>query len=242
MARAPVKKISFKKSWKKYAKRKKKSNRKAVSRVSRFNAPDRLPGIPKRKRARLFYSDFNNVTPSVAGTVVGHYWSPNCLYDPNESGGGHQPFGHDQWSLYYKKYRVNSAVFSIKFMWATPHTAPLPEPMHCGIRMDKNLLIDSSFPATMIELQRGKDHGILKGNSRECVSLSGKFVRTKFFDRVGGDDSSTWTTFGSHPAFVAHLIAWVAQANGGTSQPPITCQIRMWQDVEFCDPITPASS
>jgi len=41
-------------------------------------------------------------------TITDSVFSLNCLYDPDISGGGHQPRGFDQWASFYSRYRVLS--------------------------------------------------------------------------------------------------------------------------------------
>jgi hypothetical protein len=68
----------------------------------------RFPTMPTRKRTHLSYFE-SAVTVisgvSVAGTQV---FSANGLFDPNITGGGHQPMGYDQMMLFYEHYIVHS--------------------------------------------------------------------------------------------------------------------------------------
>jgi len=52
------------------------------------------------------------VTVSTVG--MGTYkWNLNSLYDPNRTGGGHQPYGYDQLATLYNRYRVISCSYVI---------------------------------------------------------------------------------------------------------------------------------
>lgn len=53
-------------------------------------------------------------TAGVFGTV--QKMNLNSLYDPNNTGGGHQPYGYDQIQALYKKYIVKSAKVIIEFI------------------------------------------------------------------------------------------------------------------------------
>lgn len=50
------------------------------------------------------------VQVSAAG-IAGYKWNLNSLYDPNRSGLGHQPYGFDQLSTLYNRYRVISCKY-----------------------------------------------------------------------------------------------------------------------------------
>lgn len=53
-------------------------------------------------------------TAGVFGTI--QKMNLNSLYDPNNSGGGHQPYGFDQMAALYNKYMVNRADVTIEFI------------------------------------------------------------------------------------------------------------------------------
>ena len=61
--------------------------------------------IPKQLFNRLKYAETVNVATGVSG--LGSYiFSCNGMYDPNTTGGGHQPMYFDQWSAMYNHYTV----------------------------------------------------------------------------------------------------------------------------------------
>lgn len=67
--------------------------------VSTLNTLSPLPSryITKHKYSSAFTMD----------TVINEYnWNINSLYDPDRTGFGHQPYGYDQLSGLYGKYRV----------------------------------------------------------------------------------------------------------------------------------------
>lgn len=52
------------------------------------------------------------VLPS-GGTGVSRSWNLNSIYDPDRTGVGHQPLGHDEWSTMYTRYRVYGISYEI---------------------------------------------------------------------------------------------------------------------------------
>lgn len=43
-----------------------------------------------------------------------YVWRMNSLYDPDQTGTGHQPMAHDQWATLYKKYRVQAVKVTMR--------------------------------------------------------------------------------------------------------------------------------
>lgn len=69
--------------------------------------PSKNP-IPDVVFVKLPYAD--NVTYTTTISPSAWQWR-NSVFDPDYTGTGHQPFGRDQWSLWYKKY----IVYGIKY-------------------------------------------------------------------------------------------------------------------------------
>lgn len=64
--------------------------------------------FPAYHTATLRYSTTIDLNPTV-GTVANHLFRTNSINDPDYTGVGHQPYGHDQYSAIYNHYRVVSA-------------------------------------------------------------------------------------------------------------------------------------
>ncbi len=73
---------------------------KAVMRVNDGPVPDRL-------YTKLVYSDDFVITAGGGGATLGRQnFRGNSIFDPDQSGAGHQPLGRDQWVAFYNKYVV----------------------------------------------------------------------------------------------------------------------------------------
>ncbi len=72
-------------------------------------------GIPDKTKVIMKYAQDINV--NVDGTVGANYlFRCNSIYDPDQSGAGHQPLTHDQWALFYQFYTVVGAKITCRFM------------------------------------------------------------------------------------------------------------------------------
>lgn len=76
-----------------------------------------LQPIPQRYIAKMKYAE--TITTSALGT---YEFNLNSIFDPNRTGLGHQPYGHDTFQTLYNRYRVISCGWRIHFMAQTTST------------------------------------------------------------------------------------------------------------------------
>lgn len=79
-----------------------------------------LHPIPQRFITKMKYADL------VATDVNGQfYFNLNSVFDPNRTGVGHQPYGHDTLATLYNRYRVISCGYRIMPVCSPQATAPI---------------------------------------------------------------------------------------------------------------------
>lgn len=77
-------------------------------------------GMPRRITLRMNYVDEVLFNTAISDTVTQVYRG-NSIHDPDFTGIGHQPLGHDEWATLYNRYRVISSKITIHWMnVATP--------------------------------------------------------------------------------------------------------------------------
>lgn len=69
---------------------------------------------PQRMLARLPYFTSGQLYNAV-GLYQTQLMNLNSIYDPDRSGLGHQPLGHDEWATWYNRYRVFKVDYVITF-------------------------------------------------------------------------------------------------------------------------------
>lgn len=86
--------------------------------------------FPPSKFSKLTYTESFTFT-SGAGGILGseQRMSLNSIFDPNMTGTGHQPYGHDQMALLYKNYKVYAVSFKLVF------NNPSADGMYVGVRV-----------------------------------------------------------------------------------------------------------
>lgn len=74
--------------------------------------------LPPHKRCNLRYAQSLNLTTGTAGVMsTVQIIRLNSLYDPDQTGGGHQPYLFDQIAALYSSYRVDNV--KIELIWST---------------------------------------------------------------------------------------------------------------------------
>ena len=71
--------------------------------------------VPDRFITSLNYSELHAMTTAGVGVPVQQLYRANSLFDPNLSGIGHQPLGHDELATLYTKYTVTGISYRVTF-------------------------------------------------------------------------------------------------------------------------------
>lgn len=71
--------------------------------------------IPDRTMVTMKYNEDIKLLLSANGLMGSHLFFCNSIFDPNVTGIGHQPMGHDQYANFYKKYVVVGATITATF-------------------------------------------------------------------------------------------------------------------------------
>lgn len=68
----------------------------------------------------LPYVEATSLVSGVAGvTLAPQQWRLNSIFDPNLTGVGHQPYGHDEYEVFWNKYKVYRVDIEIEFTLPT---------------------------------------------------------------------------------------------------------------------------
>lgn len=129
-----------------------------------------------RFRSVLPYYELFNITANGSGVAAHYFFSANSLFDPNRTGGGHQPLKFDQIMAMYDKYHVTGAKIIVKAL-----NLSSTEPVIVGVRLLNDNTSTSSV-AEIIENGKGK-HCILApaGQDGSTATLVETFSARKFF-------------------------------------------------------------
>lgn len=70
--------------------------------------------FPSRMSCRLRYS--SGVSLSTTGAIATYLFRANSIFDPDYSGIGHQPYGHDTYASIYNKYIVKASYITVSLV------------------------------------------------------------------------------------------------------------------------------
>lgn len=193
------------------------------------------PLFPARTTRMLRYSS-SFYLAGTSGVVASNVIAANGLYDPEITGGGHQPMGFDQMMLSYNHYYVHDARLIVTFHNLASSTSPV-----VSIRVD-----GSSTPVTVVDqiLEFGiNQHTVLEAKSTQgdCKVLESRVSIARF---EGVDDvMDVIELSGSVAANPAELCYFHVQAwdNAGVTS-NILCEIIMEFRATFTEPRTLSAS
>jgi len=78
-------------------------------------AVSRSSPIPDRFLTKLRYSTLHALTTAGVAIPASYQFRLNSIFDPDLTGTGHQPLGHDEMATLYQKYTVRGVAWHITF-------------------------------------------------------------------------------------------------------------------------------
>lgn len=197
-----------------YLRRKKNYRKKnpPIRRSSMRNRPStsiiRSPSsLPDRMFVKLKYTDVFTLSSSTS--IASQIMRGNGMYDPDQSGVGHQPLGFDQWQSFYKKFYVIGSSCKAKLQGTT----------NSGIVMLRPQLVTTTGTVISTELEKPRTRYALTqtGGSNQDV-LSGYMNTLRIFGRPKtefGDLEFTGTMASSDPPQIWYWV--IASQNADES-------------------------
>lgn len=197
-------------------KKKKYAPRRGTRRRHRANNTNMLgfvSGMPKVRRAHLRYADTIDLTSTV-GSMAAYRFRATSLFDPDQSGTGHQPMGFDQWAQLYNHYVVVGAKISIKSLSGQSGSSISSI---CGCYISDDTTFPYSTSDGFIEAKRGAWRTMT--HQRNTVSFYVKFSTKKFFNITDVKDNVTrvGAAVGANPTEEAYFNVWFQDLDGTTS-------------------------
>lgn len=164
-----------------------------------------MSGLPVTKRVTMRYCEHIQNIHSVLGSIGVQVFRCNSIYDPNYTGGGHQPMGHDFWATTYNHYMVTGATITVKMV---PNTGVIA-PCMGGIYVTDGSGSPYNTPSSYIEAKRGI-YRVFNGSEGKPVTMKYKFNTKKFFNVKDVKDNTTrlGAPFGANPTEDAYFNVW----------------------------------
>lgn len=200
VTRVPVKNLRFVRTRRRRSRKKIKSTR-FKSGPRRSLTYTNNVGLGNTKRVKMSYYETIGLT-STSGIVAKHTFNLASIFDPDVTGVGHQPFGHDEYAVLYKEYYVTGAKISVK--WSNIATNNIGHKVF--VTMDKDNVIDGNLD-TRMEQTKGSGTKTLLPNSNNTQVTQAFYSPRKFHDiKNTSDDHQLKALFGANPVKPAYAV------------------------------------
>lgn len=180
------------------------------------------------------------LNPGLAGAPDYYEFRANSIYDPDYTGVGHQPSGHDEWAQFYQHYNVIGSKISVNF--ASYTTGGTVGTYVVGIStLDTNGQLAGKSGEGIRELQstRFKLLGIAGSPSK---TVSAKFSSKKRFGKNYMDDDNKGTMNSSNPPEDAIFAVFAYPGDATSDASALYCQVTIQYLVALTEPKTLAQS
>lgn len=193
--------------------------------------------MPQKKTCIMHYADQYNVSNLAVGTRFSQTMRGNSVYDPDQTGTGHQPRGYDQISALYRYYSVKSSSIRVRFGTTAVGCASL-----VGLQADASTEA-APVSSTISEFLESYPYNQLLSNtdgSAATATLTDKRTTAAMSSNpaVDGDNIAVVTT---NPANEWYWKIVVFNAHT-TSALYGTVFVDVWYEVEFSEPVEQAES
>lgn len=188
------------------------------------NVNKSLQPVPQRYICKMKYSE------TVATTAFGNLYAfnLNSVFDPNRTGTGHQPYGHDTLATLYNRYRVIACSWRVNVLMGAS-TAPVQV-----AAQPANEILTTASVNEMRENPRAKY--IIQNTGAESRVLSGKTYIPSLVGRSKAQymsDDRYQAQVGSNPLEAAILnICTSDVADAGAA---VSLQVMLEYTVEWFD-------
>lgn len=200
--------------------------------------------LKDKNYARLRYVDTVAINSGV--TIAEHRFSANGLFDPDETGTGHQPLLFDEYALLYNSYNVVSSRIKIMPVPITASTNTIPA--FYGVFADGDTTLGYGLATSVFEDSRIKGKVAYTGSALSWatnmtpsqMTRSASFNAKKFLS-LAAATTPTLVTGTPVAAALAHYHIWAGSIAGGDPG-SVTFLVTIDYLVEFTDPIQPTPS
>lgn len=156
---------------------------------------------------KLRYVAHFSLDPGV-NTAVAHVFRANSLFDPDQTGVGHQPYGFDTWATMYNHYTVLGSKITVHFNSDTGNVA---NQYVCGLQLKDSNTVDMTDAQGIIE--QGETNWKFAANSgtgsKSHTIVRKTFSPRKFFQTRDVEDDIYRGSITGNPTETAyfHVIA-----------------------------------
>lgn len=182
--------------------------------------------VAPRLRTWLRYSEIVTVTTAASGYGL-YVFNLNGLFDPNQTGTGHQPRGYDQLSALYQRYRVLFTKWQVILQsnLSTSQALLGVQPSNSSGTGSFNDLMEQSY--AVVAPMTGAKAAVINGGI-DLAKLNGK-THTAYMA-----DDTTQALTSANPGEILALNVGINDYLGSASY---VVTVSLWYECEFSDPL-----
>lgn len=191
--------------------------------------------ISRTLMVRMKYTDRFTLNPNPSGVHAYHFFRWNSIFDPDLTGTGHQPLGHDQYANLYKHYYVVGAKATCTFVNTS---AVGSNTCIVGLRTDDDAVTCPNGITEITEQPRAAYRFCSNSDGSDSV----KQVTLRFSTRKHFGSTRDWNRsnlgadFSASPTTLAYLQAYAAPVDGSQDAGLIACYMQIQYFVLLTDP------
>lgn len=185
----------------------KKSYRKKRRARSNLTSVQSTASVAPSQLVKLRYVESVVINPAT-GLVGAHIFSASSIFDPDVTGGGHQPLGRDEWAIFYDHYTVIGSKCTARFFSDT--SAANTGNAMVGV-MVKDNATTTNTPSTMLEQTNTYPKMLTNSSAQGAVIATKGYSAKRFFGLSNVNDNRTvvGAQFGSSPTDQAYFHVYV---------------------------------
>ncbi len=197
------------------------------------NVPRTL-GFPNQKLLKMKYVTNTHLNPGL-GSISAHVFRANSIFDPDQTGIGHQPMGHDQIAEFYNHYVVHGAKLTVQFNSFS--NSSLSPPV-VGILHTDDTSFTTTDPTVLMEQNKGQYRLLAHTYQSRPTTMVSKFSTKKFFNVTDVKDNldRLGAPIGSNPTEEAYFVVWCGALDNTDDITGVNALITLEYIVSFSEP------
>lgn len=175
------------------------------------------------------YADTFSVNTTTLSPVGVYRFNLNSIYDPNRTGTGHQPYGHDTFQQLYNRYRVVKCTYAIHTISANNYTIQL-----AALPSNEEVTVPNASAAR----ENPRCRYIIQGNGSPIKTLRGSVYLPSLMGRTKTQymsDDRYQAQFGASPSELGLLNIYGGLIGDAAAVDEIICNIELTYTVECFD-------
>lgn len=206
-----------------------KKARKFYRKRKQVNVNRALQPIPQRYICKMKYADVFSLTTSGISPMGTYRFNLNSIFDPNRTGTGHQPYGHDTFQTLYNRYRVIKCTYNIVATSSTNYAVQV-----AAIPGNEEIAVATATEAR----ENPRCRYVVQGVGSPLKVLKGTVHIPSLVGRTKAQymaDDRYQAQFGASPNELAILNVFGGLIGDGAVTDTIVCNIEMTYTIECFD-------